>query len=165
MDEEWLQLRDFPTYSVSSHGRVRNDETDRILARTLNQRGLMQVGLMKGGIYYKRGLALMVSNAHLPKPKQKSLDTPINLDGDRTNCYVENLAWRPRWFAYAYHAQFKRTQTNGIKVPVINTNTSERFDTALQACQQYGLLESELILAMSNRTYVMPTYHIYKFVE
>lgn len=160
--EEWKQIREFPEYSVSNEGRIRNDRTSRILALTLNQLGIVQVGLTKQGKYYKRAVAPLVAHAFIPR-KMGPFDTPINLDGDRTNNFVENLAWRPRWFAVKYHKQFKNPYLNRNALSVIDTKTGEIFTSEIDACIKYGLLLDDLRHAIHNRTYVWPTYQIFEY--
>jgi hypothetical protein len=156
--EEWAQIREFPDYSVSTYGRVRNDRTGRIMVLKQNQHGVVHVGLMRGGLQYKRGVALLVANAHLDR-MDGPFDTPINVDGDRTNNNIHNLMWRPRWFAVKYHAQF-HNNTLHIKHPIIEVHTKERFHNSRHAAVTYGLLEHELVLAIHNKTFVFPTYQV-----
>jgi hypothetical protein len=162
--EEWKVIREFPDYSVSNEGRVRNERTDRIMALTLNQMGIVQVGLTKNSHYFKRAVAPLVAHAFIPRPFGP-FDTPINLDGDRTNNFVENLMWRPRWFAVKYHKQFKQSFRHLNSHPIIDTKTGEIYTTEFDACVINGLLLDDLRHAIVNRTYVWPTYQIFEYVE
>lgn len=155
---EWRVIDDFPTYSVSDDGYVRNDALDHILRQQVNQQGIPHVGLVSShdGIQYKRGVALLVAKAFLPPPTPSHFDTPINLDGDRFNNRVDNLMWRPRWFAIKYHKQFKNSE-RGFIVPIVETTTMEHFPNSWVAATKYGLLDKEILLAFLNRTYVFPT--------
>lgn len=160
---EWREIEDFSSYSVSNEGRVRNDNTGRIMALTLNQHGITQVGLMRGGVQYKRGVALLVANAFLDPPMPTTFDTPINLDGDRLNNHMENLMWRPRWFAIMYHRQFYNGKL-GFREPVMEINSGEEFPNSFAAATKYGLLDREIMLAALNRTYVWPTYQEFRLI-
>lgn len=162
--EEWKPVREFPEYSVSSEGRIRNDRTGRILALTMNQLGIVQVGFTQRGKYYKRAVAPLVAHAFIPRP-MGPFDTPINLDGDRTNNFVENLMWRPRWFAVKYHKQFKKSNMRPTGYPVIDTKTGEIYTTEFDACVHNGLLLDDLHHAISNRTFVWPTYQIFDYTD
>lgn len=162
--EHWKEIRAFPGYSVSSHGRVRNDETDRLLALTVNQQGIVTVGLTEHGIQYKRSVTLLVAKAFLSPPKEPSFDTPIQLDGDRMNNRADNLAWRPRWFAIRYHQQFHNTK-RGFTVPIEEVNTGERFENSWEAATKYGLIDREILISTLNRTYVWPTYQQFRVLE
>lgn len=162
--EKWKEIHDFPGYSISSEGRVRNDSSGRIMSLTLNQQGIVQVGFTVRGRHFKRGVALLVARAFLSH-KMGAFDTVINLDGDRLNNSMENLAWRPRWFAIHYHRQFRHRYAHAINRPVIDSKTLKVSPTSFDACIEYGLLERDLVESIHNRTYVWPTMQIFKVVE
>ena len=50
MDEVWKQIEEYPNYSVSNLGRVRNDKFGRIMTNCINTRGYYRVDLYKNGI-------------------------------------------------------------------------------------------------------------------
>lgn len=155
--EEWEPVKFFPGYSVSSHGRIRTDRTERILALNPNQFGVLQVGMMRDGEQRHRSVPLLVASAFVPSPGE-AFDTPINLDGDRNNNRVENLAWRPRWFAIKYNKQFRHPYHNRINSPIMDLRTHEISVNSLECAKRYGLLEEDVVLSIVNRTYAWPTY-------
>lgn len=159
--EEWREVHEFPDYSVSDRGRVRNDRADRLMALTVNQGGIVQAGFSSNGKYFKRSVALLVATTFLPRP-MGPFDTPINVDGDRLNNEVENLMWRPRWFAIRYHQQFYRRYHTPIYHKIIDLRTKEISEGSWEACVRYGLIEKELVYAIHNRTYVWPTYQEFR---
>lgn len=156
--EDWEPIRGFPGYSVSSLGRVRKDATDRIMSISVTQYGTPYVGLMRGWDQYKRSLAKLVAKAFLPTPTE-AFDTPINLNGDRFNCAVDNLMWRPRWFAVMYNQQFTHGRYDRpIEAPVRAVETGEVFGNSFEASCRYGLLERDLVLSIENNTVTWPSY-------
>lgn len=155
--ENWRVIDSFPDYSVSDQGRVRSDKTGRILSLSENQYGLIHVGMMVDGVQYHRSVPLMVARAFLPQDKEP-FDTPINLDGDRHNNRLENLLWRPRWFAIRYNQQFRQPYENPIFSKIVELKTGEVSENSFACACRYGLLESDLVLSILNRTYVWPTY-------
>ena len=52
-------IPEFPLYSITDEGQVINNDTGRVLALSVNRNGVVQVGLMKYGRQYKRGVALL----------------------------------------------------------------------------------------------------------
>lgn len=154
--EWWRDILDFSPYAVSNHGQVKNADSDVIKRASLNQQGIPNVLFMLHGVQYRRAVPRLVATHFLPEPPRETFDTPINLDGCRTNNYVGNLAWRPRWFAIQYHAQFKTPLS--FKGPVACTTTGEVFEDIRVAAKTYGLLEKELIYAAHNHTPVFPTW-------
>lgn len=99
----------------------------------------------------------MVAKAFIEKPYPQ-FDTPINLNGDRTDCRVENLAWRPRWFAIKYNQQFLTEHAPMITNKIRNTKTGVISQNSWECSIRYGLLELDLYVSIYNRTYVWPLY-------
>jgi hypothetical protein len=143
MREKWRPISGFPEYSVSNFGNIRSEKSGRILALSDNQYGVQCVGLMKNGEQRHRSVPRLVAQAFLPRGSEV-FDTPINLDGDRHNNHVDNLAWRPRWFAVKYNRQFR-----------------EPFETA----KRFGLLEQDVVVSILENTLVWPTYQRFRIVE
>lgn len=162
--ERWKTIKAFPKYEVSDEGRIRTKKTGRILVQNQNQYGVVQVGLMGDHrIQHQRSVSLLVANAFVPK-KQDAFDTPICLDGDRWNNAARNLAWRPRWFAVKYNRQFVTRYHSPIDRHVRNVATGDEFPDSLECSKWYGLLESDLVLSIMNRTYVWPLYQQFEVV-
>jgi hypothetical protein len=161
MTEEWRRIESFPNYAVSDTGIVRNDETGQTMAMLVNQSGVVNVGLTKNKVQYKRSVALLVALAFIKTARSLEFNTPINLDGDRFNNGVPNLLWRPRWFAVQYAQQFK-TGPIGFDVPIEDMASKQQYKTSFEAATIHGLLEVDIVLAVTSKTWVWPTYQ--KFV-
>lgn len=161
--ERWIPIAEFPGYSVSDHGRVRNDISGRIMSLLRNQARVIHVGLVKDGRQYKRSLAKLVSDVFLPRNTLDHFTTPIHLDGDPENNHYSNLAWRPRQFADKYHRQYNSWPLVGR--PIKEVETGERFRDSWEACMKYGLLDKDVLSSVLNRRRVMPTYQIFEFAE
>lgn len=162
--ETWKTIREFPHYSVSNQGRVRNDDTGRFMALTRNQQSIIQVGFYNQGIQTKRSVAVLVAK-HFLEAGNEIFDTPIHLDGDRSNNAVNNLMWRPRWFAYKYHMQFKRYAIHHIYAPLVDRHSGETYQDSRECAIHNGLLEEDLVLAILNRTYTWPTYQMFEVYQ
>lgn len=167
MDELWAEILGFDGYSVSTLGRIRSDISGRILISYPNQSGLMQIGLVRAGRQEHRSVPLLVAKAFVPIP-EGPYDTPINLDGNRQNNRVDNLAWRPRWFAVKYHRQFQRPdliEKLFIGFPFEDMATGEITANSLECAKAYGLLHDDLIVSLIHNTYVWPTYQQFRLVQ
>jgi hypothetical protein len=166
MKEEWQHLREYPPYAVSDLGRVMNTDTEVIKIPMINQQGIPSVLLIRERVQCRRAIAPLVASTFLPEPEAPHYDTPINLDGNRKNCAANNLAWRPRWFAIQYHAQFRRTRPPfDFTQPVRLVQTDEIFEDVREAAVKYGLLEKQIILAAMNNSQVFPSWYTFEIVE
>jgi hypothetical protein len=153
---EWRPIEQFPIYSVSNEGLVRNEETGRQMSLLVNQHGVVNVGLTRDCRQYKRAVGLLVATAYLKdKQPNKAFDCPINLDGDRFNNCVDNLAWRPKWFAVQYRRQLEEAHFED-EWPIENVDTHETFRNTWDAARRYGLLQMHILLAIANRSEVWP---------
>lgn len=162
MEDGWAPVAGFPGYSVNRLGQVRREDSGRVLQPRINQDGVPYVGLMKGVHQRSRSLPLLVATAFIPQPREE-WDTPINLDGNRLNCRVENLAWRPRWYASRYIKQFdKERYEHPIEMPVRDIETDDEYPNSLAAACKNGVLERDVVLSIANNTVTWPTYQ--KFV-
>lgn len=160
----WIPVPKFPGYSVNNLGQVRNDHTERILRPQFTGAGVPYIGMMRNGEHLNRGLALLVMQSWRPMTNEY-FDTPINMDWDRANCELDNLMWRPRWFAIRYHQQAKEPYQNRINAPVRPVDDEEVWNSSLEASQAYGLLERDVVMSILNRTYAWPTYQMFETVE
>src|SRR3954451_14748855 len=128
--DDWRPIDGFPGYSINPLGQVVRDSTGRLLVPRYNQYGVPYVGLMREWQQCSRSLPRLVARTFLSPPSE-IFDTPIQLDGDPANCRVDNLMWRPRWYAVLYKRQFDDRYDNPIDVPVKARNEKERFPNSL----------------------------------
>jgi hypothetical protein len=162
--EMWLEIKEFPDYRISNYGRVLNIYTDHIKIPTANQQGIPSVLLMRDRAQYRRAVARLVAEAFLPPHQLPAFDTPINLDGDRSNNHVGNLLWRPRWFAVKYHAQLKVSPGYGDSMgPIQDIDTGVVYANVRDAVTQCGLLERHVVVATLNGSGVFPTGQKFRF--
>lgn len=159
--EEWITIDAFEQYEVSSTGLVRRRGAEAALRPKTNQYGVVCIGMVKDGTQMHRSIPLLVATAFLPRPKPQ-FDTPINLDGDRYNNAVENLAWRPRWFAVEYNRQFRERFAAPILQTIIDIDTRIKYRDSLHVATTFGLLEKDVVLSILNKTYVWPTWHMFE---
>ncbi len=161
-------FEEFPGYNVSTNGEVWNSHSWRVLRPHMNNSGVVCVSLLdRDGVQRQRSLAKMVATAFLPKPEyiDQDFDTPINLDYNRWNCAVENLMWRPRWFAYQYHQQRDFASRYYNTTLIRDLETYEEYQGTAAICMKFGLLEQHLRRAIIMELKVFPTMQEFEWVE
>lgn len=161
--ETWLEIFEFPGYSVSNWGRVRNNFTGRVLTLLRNQHGVTHVGMNKGGLQHKRGVAKLVAERFLRHTTLDDFDTPIHLDGDRTNNEASNLDWRPKWFADTYARQWNRRGAR-ITQPIRDKDSGERYADSMDAAKTHGLLERDILESILTGVKVFPTLQRFEII-
>lgn len=137
--ENWIEIPDFETYSVSDQGRVRNNETGLCLRSGRNQSGFVTITLHRGGLRFLRSLSQVVAGAFVEKPRMPEPDCVIHLNYDRDDNRAANLQWRPRWYAIEYNQQPKRPQL-GLNGPIVDLETGEVYSHTSEISQRYGVL-------------------------
>jgi len=160
-EEEWRKIESFPEYSVSNTGLIRNDDTDYCLTRLVNLSGVIYVGLTQDRKQRNRSVALLVAETFLLPHEFSAFDTPIHLDGNKTNSGVWNLMWRPRWFAVKYHQQF-HSYRRGPHNSVEDLETGEQFGSSWDAVTKYGLWNEEVIRSTLDGRVVWPTHQRFR---
>jgi hypothetical protein len=161
--EEWIPLRDYPGYSASHLGRIRNDTRERVLAIVKTQSRHTYVGLMQNGEQVKRSVANLVASAFVSNPRPHQFTTPIHRDGDVANSEADNLLWRPRWFAIKFTQQFRKDLD--APSPVRDRETGEVFEDLWIPVMRYGLLYMDILLSIPNRTVLFPTLQAFEWAE
>ena len=157
-------MEENPLYSVSEEGGVRNGRSLRPLALRKNNRGIIYVGLTINSQQVNRSVAVLVAEHFLPPPMRSTFDTPIHLDGDRSNCHVNNLLWRPRWFAVHYHRQFNR-ETPQNQRACREIETGYIFKSDFDAAREYGLLVQDIRWNYNKNKPVFPTNRRFEFLD
>lgn len=91
-NEKWKKINGYPAYSISSRGRVRNDDTDTILRPdgVLKKRALC-IKLRNDDGIKKFTVAKLVANEFIPN--QNNSKNVIHKNKNRLDNRVENLRW------------------------------------------------------------------------
>lgn len=161
MTEEWKEIPGFPEYSVSTEGRIWSHARDREMRLSMNQYGVLKVGLFHEGEQTTQSVAVLVAQTFLPDHPEH-FDTVIYLNGDRADCRADNLMWRPRWFARDYHRQLKKDYelVNSVFEEI---NSGEMFENSLDAAQRYGLLEKDVFNDLLDQNAFLPEGQKFQF--
>lgn len=156
MDERWVLIEGFTDYQVSESGLVMNRNTGRILRPTINQTGVVKIGLMQDGRQACKSVRLLVARAFVGG-YSKINDTPLALDCDPQNNHYKNLVWRPRWFVWAYMKQFETPERR----QTIHDSDGRMYPSLHQAAREHGILIVDLWDSISSGKKVYPINQVF----
>ena len=92
--ELWMEIRDFPQYLVSNHGRVYSVKTGTLLKARSSGWGYLQVMLSDGhNNQTTKSIHILVAEAFVPGWSD-GLE-PNHKDGNKENNHESNLEWAP----------------------------------------------------------------------
>lgn len=167
MEELWVTIPDFPNYQISNRGHVYNRKLGRMLSPSMNNFGQLRVNLRQGSDarQFSRTITRLVAEAFVPKPDRIST-TPIVLDGDFYNCVAENLAWRPKAFAWRYTHQLRDPQPMHYRnIAVMNMSTRNEYDCIVTAGINEGLLFDDIWFSVNTGHRIYPNSSIFQITE
>lgn len=162
--QDYRPVKGFDGYTVTDQGWVSRDMTGRVLTRSTNREGVLNVALWGGdGNQKRRSVAHLVAEAFLEPPPNEHFDSIIHLDGNRENCAAANLAWRPRWFTIRYHRQFSSPLFVNWNEPIVLMQTHEMFHRAAEAAMAYGLLVVDIYNSVNDGSLCFPQQFNFQF--
>lgn len=92
--EEWKIINDYPNYSISNFGNVKNNKKNKLLKGRLNRKGYLRVGLYNDVDKTKNknfSIHRLVGDAFLENKDNKlSID---HIDRNKQNNNISNLRW------------------------------------------------------------------------
>jgi hypothetical protein len=158
MEEIWKEIDGFSRYLISSNGDVMNRSTRELMSPSFNNFGDLKISLIDDQEVRKtKTVALLVSDAFLTPPDERCTHV-INLNGDKTNVWVGNLALRPKWFAWRYTRQLKQQQqVNYYVVPVMDLGSGIHYKNVIVAGMTNGLLFGDVWRSARTGSAVYPT--------
>lgn len=118
-NELWSVIDDAPLYEVSTHGRVRNTKSGRILVPIPDKDGYLRVHLNNDHTVKK--IHRLVAEVFIPNPMNKPCVNHIN--GDKTNNQIENLEW-VTVIENSRHAHMTGLCTSSNSIRILETNNT-----------------------------------------
>ena len=133
----WKQIPDFPNYSISDTGEVKNNQRNQLLSIAYNQRGYAIVQLWKNGKGYMKRVHRLVLEAF--NPIQNSKDYEVNhKDCNIKNNNLNNLEWCTSQENIHYRDKLEHTRKRKVKVTYPNGNI-EIYDSVTKCAEHFGI--------------------------
>ena len=141
-------------YSISSEGRVRNDETNKMKSMDATSDGYHKVDLYSNGKRTSVRVHRLVAEAFIPNPNK--LPQINHIDGNKENNNVKNLEWvnNSQNMIHAYRTGLAtphptygmcghKNPNGGRKgIPIFCVETNQTFSSAAEAERTTGIPDS-----------------------
>lgn len=167
IEENWVEIEEFPRYEISDLGRIFNIGTEHELVYTPTQYGDLTVGLWEDDMQHRRSVKRLVAEHFVPG-QTYLFDTPIQKNGDRTALWHYNLVWRPRWFAWKYVRQFhippEKLDKKYQQGPVRELRSNDVYLNIHVAALMNGLLIDDVYQSIMLPKATFPNEQTFTFV-
>lgn len=139
--EIWKIIEDYPNYSVSTFGRVKNNRNNHILTHGVNTSGYPSLRISNSSGRKTFRVHRLVATAFIENPDKK--EEVNHKDEVKTNNYVENLEWLTRSENFIYGTgQDRAAEAREKAIIQLDKKTSEQvaiFDSISDACFSIGI--------------------------
>lgn len=160
-NEKWAPAKDFPNYVVSSHGRIMNIKTKRLLKQYLNRNGYYEVNLWKNN----KGTTTQVHKIiYCSFNVDDNLEGFVinHIDGNKTNNNISNLE-KVTHSENNYHATYT-IKTNKSAKPIYQLDKEDNiigeFPSIAEAQRQLHI--SNISRAIKTNTVAGGFYWMFK---
>lgn len=151
-DEKWSKIVNFFRYRISTHGRIMNVISGKILRPELDRHEYETVQLVndlneRKHVFVHR----LVAQTFIPNPKCKS---EVNHLAEKNDNQVWNLEWATPSENSIHAVKYKRTQRQAkIIITDNNSNITQIYYTFKQACQGINICRLTLLKKSQNKNY------------
>lgn len=144
--EIWKPLQNFPSYDVSTEGRVRNIKSQRILQTSGDTHGYIKVCLHKNGKQHTVKVARLVAETFLGG--QPRMDVRYK-DDNRSNVSLDNLYWSNRKNTI-HDAFYRGTKRPSRQTPVRILETGEKYESVTACANAIGCCRSDIFKCLAG---------------
>ncbi len=127
--EQWRLVDGYDTYEVSSHGRVRNNKTDKIILKSGIRCGYNNVVLCKDGKTKRWNIHYLVCFAFCENPNNYNIVEHI--DNNKLNNMFNNLRW-------VYTSKNSKLRTKAKNGDDIHGITYDKYAWSARWCDNVG---------------------------
>lgn len=161
MNEIWKELnynrKSYPTYEVSTKGKIRNKLTQHVRTTHIDRRGYECLTIPLSSVdgkkkYLSVKIHRAVASTFIPNPEEK--ETVNHIDGNKLNNYVENLEWNTVRENHDHSMEvlgnkelFSRTMKNTFSRAIVQMDLSGNEIKIWNSCRD---VERELGFAHEN---------------
>lgn len=164
--ERWRTIPEFNRYEISNLGNIYNSRFRQMMRISYSNHGHAKITLTDDlGDRYTRSVAQLVADAFVEAPNMMC-DHLMILDGDLSNVIADNLAWRPRGFAWEYTHQLKIEQpVHYHNLRVCNLDTGIEYNSIIEAGIAEGLRFDDIWRSTYTGSRVYPYGSTFEIIE
>lgn len=129
---QWKEIKNWPGYSISDEGQVRNDKTGTLRVASLTSDGYLNLTIEQDGVAKCKTIHRLVMEAFCPT-ENPALQVN-HKDGDRTNNRLDNLEWVTREQNLAARDMSRVAETLKKQVLVKYVDGHEEVYPSLREC-------------------------------
>ena len=138
----WKVIEEFPNYSVSTNGEIKNNNTQKLLSIAYNQDGYAIVQLWKNGKGYMRRVHRLVLITFMPIDNSEKYEVNHN-DCNTKNNHLDNLEWCTSQENIQYRLKLNHKRKKSVQVKYI-TGEIQVFNSVLE-CAKYFKVDPKAI--------------------
>jgi hypothetical protein len=146
--EEWVEVYEFPNYSVSNYGRVYSHRNNIILKESIDRNGYCLVTLTAPGIRSTQKVHRLVANAFVP-----TLDFNLevnHIDRDKQNNNETNLEWVTHQ-DNVKHAVITGRHLGRPGKQIVIDNTGEVFNSITECAKFLGTTQANISCVLTGK--------------
>jgi hypothetical protein len=151
MVNTWKNINEFPKYSVSDDGRVRNNSTNKLLTPHTDSNGYLSVSLYRNGKHFIKRIHRLVAEAFIPNPL--NLHDINHKDGNKLNNHKLNLEYCTRSYnmLHSYRTLGKKPHSTDRNA-VLCVETGMVYPTVEAAAKAVGRSSMAIRKCLYGRT-------------
>lgn len=147
----WKVINEFPKYSVSDDGRVRNNKTGKILSPCADTNGYLSVGLYRDGKRSTKRIHRLVAEAFIPNPL--NLHDINHRDGNKSNNDKSNLEYCTRSYNMLHSSRtLGKKPRKPIKNPIVCVESKEVYENIEAAAKAVGRSSMAIRKCLNGQT-------------
>ena len=160
----WKPIKDWEWYMVDEYGNVKNSRTNKLILGDKNNIGYNRVCLYDGKKHKRFFRHRLVAEYFIPNPN--NLPEVNHKDGNKDNCYFENLEWCTRSGneKHAWQTNLKHYNSGTIKnkpfVVEFENGISKTYQSQCILAKELNLSQATIGGWLLGRTHSYYKYNI-----
>lgn len=145
----WKEIKDFPNYSISDTGEIKNNKRDKKLSIAYNQDGYAIVQLWKNNKGYMRRVHRLVLETFLPIENSENYEVN-HKDCNIKNNSLDNLEWCTSKENTDYRLSLGHTRGRKVQVKYL-TGEIEIYSSILECARHFNVDQKAIQHYIENK--------------